>query len=170
MAQFKFKRMSGQVDLRRCGGCQIFPAAQFLLDALNGLSQHLCLCERARVVSGRLASPRVSFSTHFAFLSGSNILGSIAGSPQALSQNFQLFIRSLLDSRRSRCIHIFQLSRAKKPCFQLVSVAHGILLIEAERLSHKRLAVSINHLEAAFNALNGPGSGKRLIGQRLQKE
>src|SRR6478672_6938050 len=132
MAQFKLKRMSRQVGLRRCGGCQIFPAAQFLLNALNGLLKYLGLCERTRVVSSGLGSLGVSFSTHFAFLSGSNILGSIAGSPQALSQNFQLFIRSLLYSRRSRCVHIFQLSGAKKPCFQLFSIAHGIFLIEAE--------------------------------------
>ncbi|HAN64633.1 MAG TPA: hypothetical protein DCQ79_12410, partial [Rhizobiales bacterium] len=101
--------------------------------ALNGLPQHLGLCECTRVVSSGLGSPWVSFSTHFAFLSGTNILGSIAGSPQALSQNFQLFIRSLLYSRRSRCVHNFQLSGAKKPCFQLCLVAHGILLIAAER-------------------------------------
>jgi hypothetical protein len=88
MAQFKLKRMSRQVGLRRCGGCQIFPAAQFLLNAFNGLVKHLGLCERTRVVSSGLGSPWVSFSTHFAFLSGSNILGSIAGSPQALSQTF----------------------------------------------------------------------------------
>ena len=136
MAQLKFKRMSRQVGLRRCGGCQIFPTAQFLLNVLNGLPKYLGLCERARVVSTGLGSPWVSFSTHFAFLSGSNILGSVAGSPQALSQNFQLFIRSLLYSRRSRCVHIFQLSGGKKPCFQLFSVAHGILQIETERLMH----------------------------------
>ena len=80
MAQFKLKRMSRQVGLRRCGGCQIFPAAQFLLNAFNGLVKHLGLCERIRVVG--LGAPWVSFSAHFAFLSGSNILGSIAGSPQ----------------------------------------------------------------------------------------
>jgi hypothetical protein len=117
MAQFKLQRMSRQVGLRRCGGCQIFPAAQFLLNAFNGLFKHLGLCERTRVVSSGLGSPWVSFSTHFAFLSGSNILGSIASSPQALSQNLQLLIRSLLYRRRSRCVHDFQLSGAEKPCF-----------------------------------------------------
>ena len=115
MAQFKLKRMSRQVGLRRCGGCQIFPAAQFLLNAFNGLVKHLGLCERIRVVG--LGAPWVSFSAHFAFLSGSNILGSIAGSPQALSQNLQLLIRSLLYRRKSRCVHDLQLSGAKKPCF-----------------------------------------------------
>src|SRR5215813_772999 len=85
-------------------------------------------CERTRVVSSGLGSPGVSFSTHFAFLSGSNILGSIAGSPQASSQNFQLFTRSLLYSWRSRCIDIFQLRGAKEPYFQLFSVTHEILL------------------------------------------
>jgi hypothetical protein len=117
MAQFKLKRMSRQVGLRRCGGCQISPTAQFLLNAFNSLLKHLGLCERTRVVSSGLGSPWVSFPTHFAFLSGSNTRGSIAGSLQALSQNLQLFIRSLLCSRRSRCVHDFQLSGAKKPCF-----------------------------------------------------
>ena len=57
MAQFKLKRMSRQVGLRRCGGCQIFPAAQFLLNAFNGLDKHLGLCERTRIVSSGLGSP-----------------------------------------------------------------------------------------------------------------
>jgi len=107
MAQFKLKRMSCQVGLRRCGGCQILPTAQFLLNAFNGFLKHLGLCERTRTVG--LRSPWVSFSTHFAFLSGSNILGSIPGSPQSLSQNLQLLVRSLAYSRRSRCVHDFQL-------------------------------------------------------------
>jgi len=128
MAQFKFKRMSRQVGLRCCGACQFFPPAQFLLDAFRCLPQHLGLCERTRVVSRGRGSPWVSFSTHFTFLLGSNILGSIAGSPQALGKNFQLFDRKLFYSRRSRFVHNFQLSGAKKPCFQLCQLAHGILL------------------------------------------
>jgi hypothetical protein len=77
----------------------------------------------------------------FCSLSGSNILGSIAGSPQALSQNLQLLIGSLLCSRGSRCVHDFQLSGAKKPCFLLCpsppSLAHGILLM-GEKVSDSR--------------------------------
>jgi hypothetical protein len=42
----------------------------------------------------------------------------------ALSQNFQLFIGSLLYGRRSRCVHNFQLSGAK-PCFHRCLIAHG---------------------------------------------
>ena len=134
MVQLKFKCIPRQVGLRCCGGRQFFPAAQFLLNAFNGLPEHLGLCERTPIVSSGLGSFWLSFSTHFAFLSGSNILGSIAGTPQALRQNFQLFIGSLLYSRRSRCAHNFQLSGAKS-CFHLPLIAHGMLLIEAEGFS-----------------------------------
>src|SRR6476620_10382271 len=107
MAQFKLKRMSLQVGLRRCCICQILPSAQFHFKALNGLLKNSGLCERPSVVSSGLGSLGVSFSTHFAFLSGSNVLGSIVGSSQALSQNLQLLISSLLYSRRPRCVHNF---------------------------------------------------------------
>jgi hypothetical protein len=133
MAQFKFKRASGQVGLRCCCGCQFFPSTQLLLNALNSLRQQLGLCERTRVVSTGLGSPWVGFSTHFAFLSGTNVPGSIAGSPQALSQSAQLFSRSLFDSRRMCRVHNLQLRGAEKPCFQLCLVAHWVLQIAAER-------------------------------------
>src|SRR5262249_53098202 len=89
--------------------------AQWPLPALVPLLAYPCCLEWAWFPWGQL-------------LSGSSILGSIAGSPQASSQNFQLFTRSLLYSWRSRCIDIFQLRGAKEPCFQLFSVTHEILL------------------------------------------
>ena len=116
MAQFKLKRgVTGRLaSLLRSSNFPYgsFPPqhAEWPPRALGPLRAYPCCLEWACL-------PCVSFSTHFAFLSGGNIPGSIAGSPQALSQNLQLLIRSLLYSRRSRRLHNFQLSGAKKSCF-----------------------------------------------------
>jgi hypothetical protein len=62
----------------------------------------------------RLGSTGIGFSTYLAFLLGTNILGSIARSPQAFGNKFKLFNRKLLDIRMSRRIHNFHLRGLKE--------------------------------------------------------